>query len=692
MSLQYSPKIITDSLVMCLDASQNKSYPTDLPVKNGLLVWLDAADDSTFSYSSGTEVSQWRDKSGNNFHANQATTANQPSRSSVINSRKGVNYTPASGDFIRIPNGVVFSKYFTAVVLIRPGTQSAEYAVILDQDHSTTGYQGWVIQRLAASSFWQTWVANSSADNWTNANQIAYVDNTSQIVTLRKTSSTLALYSNGTSSGDVSINDYNLPQAGLYGLNIGYWSAGGGRYYNGDICEILIYNRDLTTTELKQVHTYLGQKWGISNTDRSTVNLAGGFTSPWLLGVGDGATNNMPTYSPYNKTFVFDGTNDIISYPNALGTFASYTFSFWARRNVESKMAFSSYGDAAFYWFGDNSWAYTHGGVFGEKYYNKAVSIPLGSYGHYCVTYDGAAVRIYRNGIFEDSQATTGSAVFNVGLQLGRFGADPTGYAFSGDIANFLMYTRALSAAEVAQNYESQKARFANYIVTSGLVLNLDAGNPYSYAGAGTTWIDVSGASSVAEFVGGPAFSSADNGTIYFDGGTAYCAITPSNNFAWTPSSIGLNNMTIDLWLKSSDSTGYILSKPWNGNGEYNYYLYFNGFFINTGNQSNAFNFSTVTTGNWINLVILVSTTQWGAYINGVQNVALANHGITNNTPTYGNTQTQLTLMTLYPYGGGGNAGFSTQGNIGSFRIYNRVLSASEVLQNYNATKGRFGL
>jgi hypothetical protein len=229
-------------------------------------------------------------------------------------------------------------------------------------------------------------------------------------------------------------------------------------------------------------------------------------------------------------------------------------------------------------------------------------------------------------------------------------------------------------------------------IVTNGLVLCLDAANNKSYSGTGTGWADLSGNNSISEFVGGPTFSNINSGTIYFDGGTSYCAIAPSNNFAWTPSSIGLNNMTIDLWLKSSDSTGYILSKPWNGNGEYNYYLYYNGFFINTGNQSNAFNFSTVTTGNWINLVILVSTTQWGAYINGVQNVALTNHGITNNTPTNGNAQLQLTLMTLYPYGGGGNPGFSVQGNVGCLKIYNKVLSAAEVLQNYNATKSRFGL
>jgi len=55
MAQHYSPRIVTDNLVMCLDPSQNKSYPTtDLPVKGGLLLWLDASDDTTFTYSSGT--------------------------------------------------------------------------------------------------------------------------------------------------------------------------------------------------------------------------------------------------------------------------------------------------------------------------------------------------------------------------------------------------------------------------------------------------------------------------------------------------------------------------------------------------------------------------------------------------------------------------------------------------------------
>jgi hypothetical protein len=704
MSLQYSPKITTDGLVMCLDASQNKSYPTDLPVKNGLLVWLDAADDTTFSYSSGTEVSQWRDKSGNNFHANQATVANQPSRNTTVNSRKSVNFTSTNGDRLRVNSGMVFTNSVTAIVFIKPGTQNFPYADILDQDHAMDGYNGWVIQRNNDASQWLVWLANEANTTWLNTNAVSYADNTPQIVTLRKGSSTLTLSSNGTSSGDVAIADQQIRQANYFGLNIGSWRAGNelfssSRHYNGEICEIVVYNRALSLTELKQVHTYLGQKWGISNTDRSIIDLAGNDDNGLF---GNGTVANMPAYDFYNKgTLRFDGSNDYVFLSNSqLNISSTITVEVWVKYNAQggyNARAYSVITCKGYPWtwlLEDQSGQFNFRistSVYSDSNVNSSYSHGLNAWNHVVGTYDGVTQKIYVDGVLRNSVALNGT--INTSSNDALVGSYNYGdYCLTGNVGAVRVYNKALSATEIAQNYEAQKSKFANTIVQQGLVLNLDAGNPYSYAGAGTTWIDVSGASSVAEFVGGPAFSSADNGTIYFDGGTSYCAITPSNNFAWTPSSIGLNNMTIDLWLKSSDSTGYILSKPWNGSGEYNYYLYFNGFFINTGNQSNAFNFSTVTTGNWINLVILVSTTQWGAYINGVQNVALANHGITNNTPTYGNTQTQLTLMTLYPYGGGGNAGFSTQGNIGSFRIYNRVLSASEVLQNYNATKGRFGL
>jgi hypothetical protein len=664
MALQYSPKIVQDSLVMCLDASNNKSYPTDLPVKNGLVMWMDAADDTTFSYSSGTTVSQWRDKSGFNYHMVPVSAG--PTRNAFLNSRKVIACTTSQQIWNSAIN-LVTSTYTIFGVTRLTGTTNAR---VLSTQYTGNLGGNWLL------GHWAGYVNQYFAEGWVSG-PYGTAANTAWNIFMgdwNRIGDLANLYTNGTA---IVINSVGA-EAGPMGLGININSETS----TCEAAEIVVFDRVLSATELKQVHTYLGQKWGISNTDRSTVNLAGGFTSPWLLGVGDGETNNMPTYSPYNKTFVFDGTNDIISYPNALGTFASYTFSFWARRNVESKMAFSSYGNAAFYWFGDNSWAYTHGGVFGEKYYNKAVSIPLGSYGHYCVTYDGAAVRIYRNGIFEDSQATTGAAVFNVGLQLGRFGADPTGYAFSGDIANFLMYTRALSAAEVAQNYESQKARFANYIVTSGLVLNLDAGNIYSYGGAGTTFYDVSPT----------ALSWTINNATYNSSDPKYFSYNGSDSWLQSSTSAAYDSQTITMecWFYTStvSQNGFLFEKG-AVNSQYSMFLSGGDTFLfrtiggTINNQDLTFTSSTYLTANvWNHVICTYNGSIKIIYVNGIQ-VASVNASGTLNTGQ--------TNQYIGKYGNAGN-NYPFNGRIGESRVYNIALSAAQVLQNYNATKGRFGL
>ena len=665
--LQYSPKIVTDSLVMCLDASNNKSYPTDLPVKNGLLVWLDAADDTTFSYSSGTSVSQWRDKSGLNNHSSQATVGSQPSRSTFQNSRKTITFD-GTNDFLDGTSALTLANGYTAFTIVKS---------------SATGERDIITSTPAAQStdiYLYQQASSGKFGNWSNV----YTSNSISLNVWYLFSTNVSsvgsetLYLNGSSQAS---NSRSLTNTRGYRVGAYYTGSSSGEYWSGEIAEILIFNRSLSSTEMKQVHTYLGQKWGISNTDRIAINLAGGFTNPWLLGVGDGATNNMPTYSPYNKTFVFDGTNDIISYPNALGTFGSYTFSFWARRNVESKMALSAYGNASFYWFGDNSWAYTHGGVFGEKYYNKAVSIPLGSYGHYCVTYDGAAVRIYRNGVFEDSQATTGAAVFNVGLQLGKYGSS-AGYMFSGDIANFLMYTRALSAAEVQQNYESQKSRFANYIVTSGLVLNLDAGNPYSYAGAGTTWYDVSSIGNNSTLSNGPVYSSDIGGNIVFDGSDDFIDVTLSSL---------TTTVTLEFWVKYTNLTNNMIF----GFALYDIYALSGALGFNTANSDVYGLTSTQVSGlniagNWNHIVFVmrsdISYTNNKIYVNGVNqslSQVLSSEASGNRTFNSGNGRIS---------GWKTDTSYKIPGSIASFRAYNIELSAAQVLQNYNATKGRFGL
>jgi hypothetical protein len=111
----------------------------------------------------------------------------------------------------------------------------------------------------------------------------------------------------------------------------------------------------------------------------------------------------------------------------------------------------------AFYKFGDNSWAYTHGGVFGEFYHSTSPSIS--GYIHCVITYDGTSVKVWRNGYYAGAQSSTGTANFSNGFMVGYWSAGG-GYAWLGAIPIVKIYNRALSAAEVQQNYSKYKSRF----------------------------------------------------------------------------------------------------------------------------------------------------------------------------------------------------------------------------------------
>lgn len=236
-------------------------------------------------------------------------------------------------------------------------------------------------------------------------------------------------------------------------------------------------------------------------------------------------------------------------------------------------------------------------------------------------------------------------------------------------------------------------------VVTDGLVLYLDAGNTKSYTGSGTTWTNLSASTNNGTLINGVGFSASNGGSMVFDGSNDYISLeSPSDNWAWTPSGVGFNTMTIEMWVKSSESEGYFVSKPWNGNGEYNYLIvngaFGNGFTDGT-NQWHWSNFSSpLASGKWEHICCILTPTQKAVYRNGVIEVGFTNHGVTRNTTTYGNYQYPLSLMTLFPYSTGSwnIPSFSIAGSVSIFKIYNRVLSATEVAQNYAATRGRFGL
>ena len=218
-------------------------------------------------------------------------------------------------------------------------------------------------------------------------------------------------------------------------------------------------------------------------------------------------------------------------------------------------------------------------------------------------------------------------------------------------------------------------------IVTDGLVLALDAGNTKSYSGSGTTWTDLSGGGNTGTLTNGPTYSSANGGSIVFDGTNDYASITGSNT---------VSSVTFSVWLKRNgtqvDFTGIFNSRGTNPVSgmifAYNYGTL--GYNWNDSNQAYYFNSGlTPPDGAWCMCVVTVTPTEAKFYL-------CQSSGITTATNTMAHGSTTLDALTL----GADTVGLSRNfnGSIAQASLYNRALSAEEIQQNFNAFRSRFSI
>lgn len=233
--------------------------------------------------------------------------------------------------------------------------------------------------------------------------------------------------------------------------------------------------------------------------------------------------------------------------------------------------------------------------------------------------------------------------------------------------------------------------RIAYYgnIVTSGLVLNLDAAKKDSYPGSGTTWRDISGNSYNGILTNGPTFSSDNYGSIVFDGVDDFVNFGNILNF-------GTGDFSLEAFVLynniTSNVAGATISKD-NFSGTTTY----NGVLLNI---SSGINFQTrnLVNGSGPDTTVKFSTglstnTWYFIHGNRANNILyLYVNGILVNTSSE-STATNVTNSQELRIGSLSNtAPQRLNGRISNVKMYNRALSASEVLQNYNATKGRYGL
>jgi hypothetical protein len=217
-------------------------------------------------------------------------------------------------------------------------------------------------------------------------------------------------------------------------------------------------------------------------------------------------------------------------------------------------------------------------------------------------------------------------------------------------------------------------------IVTSGLVLALDAADKNSYSGTGTNWQDLSGMTNNGTLTNGPTFSGTNGGCIVFDGIDDYV------NIPYNASTISFptNNATICVWFKTStvgDGYGALVTQRSSSDSGFQTYTFSNKFYADGGGTAGVTSIASTTVGiiNFGCAVYDRTNSLLKLYINGV---------FDNQVSYTGEIQDTYPIRL-------GNSAFGDgpyPGNIYTVSVYNRVLTATEILQNYNATKSRFGL
>lgn len=218
--------------------------------------------------------------------------------------------------------------------------------------------------------------------------------------------------------------------------------------------------------------------------------------------------------------------------------------------------------------------------------------------------------------------------------------------------------------------------------VTSGLILSLDAGNIKSYPGSGTTWADISSIGNNGTLTNGPTFTS--NGVLSyftFDGVNDYWVSTTNTAF-------DTQTLTLESWVYPTTLTqnGFLFEKG-SVNTQYSHFFNSDGTFyfrtIGLSTQDLTFTASSYCTANaWNHIVSTCGTGVKTTYVNGV--VAATTTGLTGSIST-GQTNQYIGMH-------GPGSGYPLSGRIGITRVYNIALTSAQVLQNFNAQRGRYGI
>jgi hypothetical protein len=506
---------------------------------------------------------------------------------------------------------------------------------------------------------------------------------------------TLDIYVNGELNNSLNSN-LNIATDNVW---IGAWALGS-RFLNGQVSNTQIYPRALSQTEIKQNYFQSnivtdGLVLMVDANNLVSYPKSGTTAYPLTSSINGTLINGTSFNSSYGGYWAFDGVDDYISWGDNFDLTSTSISGFvwgWANSLNNYLPWIDKLSGNGNYRFHADS---TGGLIFGIRNTANAyeqmqtgILISPNTWYHLGFTFNNSTRegKIYVNGQVQLSYTFTidrGDTTTN--LQTGYQANN--GGTLNGRIASLSLYNKTLTSDEVQQNYQATKDKFlGSNIVTNGLLVYLDAADKDSYPGTGTTWTDLSGNGNNGTLTNGPVFLPSVGGGVFdLDGVDDYVSLGSG------AASIvqGRTALTIGIMF-NMDATGTLRGLI----GTLNYFCGGNLGLVASNDALEFYNdtatcysiglSSYVTTGKWIYAVGTYDGTTTRLY--GIKDGTLTQ---TSGTGKSGNTNV---FSSDFRVMGNQNPTIFTNGKGSVAFAYNRVLSETEIVQNYDAIKLRFGL
>ena len=323
---------------------------------------------------------------------------------------------------------------------------------------------------------------------------------------------------------------------------------------------------------------------------------------------------------------------------------------------------------------------------------------------------DSTTNKLFRNSslIYNETAASSTPDVYNI--YLGAVNVNNGGSQYSyreqafASIGDGLTDTEATTFYNAVQTYQTSLGRAVNTpVYNNGLVLNLDAGNANSYPGTGTTWFDLASGNN-GTLTNGPTYDIANGGSIVFDGVNDY-VVTNDTSFRFG------NKFSMNLWFywdglnKTNNS---LFSKRMGSAGNYNQYamgisngdtqyggtgkvLFFYARVDGSTGGNDPFDVSityTLPTAGFYNACIVMDTNSQKLYVNGI---LVGSNSKNLSGKTYNIAGRELILGAARGENATDLIAYAST-KINRFSVYSYSLTETEVISNFNSTRGRFGL